>query len=143
VTAIHVAFGPHDFRFTIPDLDEHPELLRIVLKHVPRKLNIGKIKRRFSNTQQRAYVSNGCIHCDSIVGQFFEHDVYDVEEPLCRFPIAISEQWRRAITMKHDGSEPGWGIYPDSGGSPDWLKFRNPAAPAVKWEAEEDWGKRR
>jgi ATP-dependent DNA ligase len=28
-----------------------------------------------------------------------------------------------------------------SGRSPDWLKFKNPAAPAVKREAEEDWGK--
>ena len=30
-----------------------------------------------------------------------------------------------------------------SGRSPDWLKMKNPAAPAVKREAEEDWGKRR
>jgi bifunctional non-homologous end joining protein LigD len=30
-----------------------------------------------------------------------------------------------------------------SGRSPDWLKCKNPAAPAVKREAEEDWGKRR
>jgi ATP-dependent DNA ligase len=27
--------------------------------------------------------------------------------------------------------------------SPDWLKFQNPEAPAVKREAEEDWGRRR
>jgi len=27
-----------------------------------------------------------------------------------------------------------------SGRSPDWLKFKNPNAPAVKREAEEDWG---
>jgi ATP-dependent DNA ligase len=27
--------------------------------------------------------------------------------------------------------------------SPDWLKMKNPAAPAVKREAEEDWGRRR
>jgi hypothetical protein len=26
-------------------------------------------------------------------------------------------------------------------GVKDWLKFKNPAAPAVKREAEEDWGK--
>jgi hypothetical protein len=26
-----------------------------------------------------------------------------------------------------------------SGRSPDWLKFKNPLAPAVKREAEEDW----
>ena len=28
-----------------------------------------------------------------------------------------------------------------SGRSPDWLKFKNPAAPAVKRETEEDWSK--
>ena len=27
-----------------------------------------------------------------------------------------------------------------SGRSPDWLKFKNPDAPAVTREAEEDWG---
>jgi bifunctional non-homologous end joining protein LigD len=30
-----------------------------------------------------------------------------------------------------------------SGRSPDWLKMKNPDAPAVKREAEEDWGKSR
>jgi bifunctional non-homologous end joining protein LigD len=30
-----------------------------------------------------------------------------------------------------------------SGRSPDWLKFKNPAAPAVRRESEEDWGKGR
>ena len=30
-----------------------------------------------------------------------------------------------------------------SGRSPDWLKMKNPDAPAVKREAEEDWGKDR
>ena len=29
-----------------------------------------------------------------------------------------------------------------SGRSPDWLKMKNPNAPAVKREEEEDWGKR-
>jgi bifunctional non-homologous end joining protein LigD len=28
-----------------------------------------------------------------------------------------------------------------SGRSPDWLKSKNPAAPAVKREIEEDWSK--
>ena len=30
-----------------------------------------------------------------------------------------------------------------SGRTKDWLKFKNPAAPAVKREAEEDWGRDR
>jgi ATP-dependent DNA ligase len=29
-----------------------------------------------------------------------------------------------------------------SGRSPDWLKMKNPSAPAVKREGEEDWGDR-
>jgi hypothetical protein len=29
----------------------------------------------------------------------------------------------------------------DADRSPDWLKFKNPAAPAVKRDAEEDWGR--
>ena len=28
-----------------------------------------------------------------------------------------------------------------SGRSSDWLKFKNPQAPAVRREAEEDWGR--
>jgi ATP-dependent DNA ligase len=30
-----------------------------------------------------------------------------------------------------------------SGRSPDWLKMKNPDAPAMTREAEEDWSKRR
>jgi ATP-dependent DNA ligase len=30
-----------------------------------------------------------------------------------------------------------------SGRSRDWLKMKNPDAPAVRREAEEDWGKQR
>jgi hypothetical protein len=30
-----------------------------------------------------------------------------------------------------------------SGSSRDWLKFKNPNAPAVRREADEDWGKER
>jgi hypothetical protein len=30
-----------------------------------------------------------------------------------------------------------------SGRSKDWFKFKNPAAPAVKREAEEEWSKER
>ena len=41
----------------------------------------------------------------------------------------------RALSLKRLGS-----TY-RSGRTSDWLKFKNPAAPAVKREAEEDWGR--
>jgi hypothetical protein len=34
-----------------------------------------------------------------------------------------------------------WTASEKSGRSPDWLKFKNPAAPAVRREVEEDWGR--
>jgi hypothetical protein len=37
-------------------------------------------------------------------------------------------------------SRSGWKRY-RSGRSPDWLRFKNPETPAVKREAEEDWGR--
>jgi len=33
------------------------------------------------------------------------------------------------------------GSYYRSGRTKDWLKFKNPEAPAVRREAEEEWGK--
>jgi hypothetical protein len=33
-------------------------------------------------------------------------------------------------------------LSPLHGRSSDWLKFKDPEAPAVKREAEEDWGRR-
>ena len=43
------------------------------------------------------------------------------------------------IVSKRVGSK----YRPGPGKCSDWIKVKNPAAPAVKREAEEDWGKRR
>jgi ATP-dependent DNA ligase len=49
--------------------------------------------------------------------------------------------FQQACKMGLEGSsQSGLGSRYRSGGSPDWLKFKNPEAPAVKREAEEDWG---
>jgi competence protein CoiA len=110
VTGIVVKFGPHDCRFGLSEIGEHSELLPTVLRHLPRNLNIGKIKRRFSNSLKKSYVSNGCFSCGVLQGEFFNHEAYDAEEPLCRFTVTLSDQWRRAIITKN-GFEPGWGVY--------------------------------
>jgi Competence protein CoiA-like family len=111
VTGIVIEFGPHHCRFELSEIGEHPELLRTVLSHIPRNRNIGEIKRRSSSTLGRAYVSNGCFQCGVLQGEFFNHELYDVEEPLCRFTVALSEQWRRAIVNHHEFVESGWGVY--------------------------------
>jgi hypothetical protein len=58
---------------------------------------------------------------------------------------AITEESNQRLTKEaatslrrflHEGGSPY-----RSGRYKDWLKFKNPDAPAVKREAEEDWGK--
>jgi hypothetical protein len=34
------------------------------------------IKRRFSRTRQESYLSNGCIYCDALVGDWFLHELF-------------------------------------------------------------------
>jgi ATP-dependent DNA ligase len=58
---------------------------------------------------------------------FFEGDGYMLFEHMCK-------RCCEGIVSKRLGS-----LY-RSGRSPHWLKIKNPKAPAVKREAEEDWG---
>jgi hypothetical protein len=54
--------------------------------------------------------------------------LFHANRPPRRFPDAVNETYRFGLSR---------------GSNADWLKFKNPEAPAVKREAEEDWGKDR
>jgi hypothetical protein len=43
-------------------------------------LGIGTVKPRYSKTMGAYYLSNGCVHCDAIMGDFFLHDA-ETENP--------------------------------------------------------------
>jgi ATP-dependent DNA ligase len=47
-----------------------------------------------------------------------------------------------ALWAARASSRSGWARVMSRGDSRDWLKFKNPNAPAVKREAEEEWGTR-
>jgi Competence protein CoiA-like family len=109
ITGIDVACGANELSFTIPDLGEHAQPLENVLSRVPGDLEIGSIKPRFSKTQNRSYVSNGCFHCGALIGEFYEHDAWDEQETVLAFSIQISEQWKKAIES-HCGYEETWSV---------------------------------
>ena len=46
-----------------------------------RSQGIGAVRSRFSKTRGGAYLSNGCVHCDSLQGAFYEHEVWHEAEP--------------------------------------------------------------
>jgi hypothetical protein len=116
ITGIDVAFGADEFSFTIPDLGEYSQPLESVLSRLPGDLEIGRIRPRFSKTQGRCYVSNGCFHCDVLIGEFFEHDAWDEQDTVSTFSIRISREWRKAIE-NHCAYRQAWGIYPFPGSS--------------------------
>jgi hypothetical protein len=110
ITGIDVAFGPNRYGFSVPDLWGYPDLFEIVLGRLPDDLGLGAIKRRFSKTQGRSYLSNGCAHCDRIIGENYEHDAWEDQATVCAFPIRLSERWQEAIEG-NVGYEDGWAVY--------------------------------
>jgi bifunctional non-homologous end joining protein LigD len=67
-------------------------------------------------------------HPGIVLDEFFERDGEILFEHACKLGC-------EGIVSKRLGSRYR------SGRSPHWLKVKNPAAPAVKREAEEDWGR--
>ncbi|HAX5102291.1 TPA: hypothetical protein JZG64_004556 [Escherichia coli] len=62
-----------------------PEAKDLIATHVDNKklraAGIGTVKTRYSKTVGQSYISNGCVHCDSLMGDFFLCDIYcDTDE---------------------------------------------------------------
>lgn len=108
IAGIEVQVGPDSCRLTVADLDPYPDLLPVILGHVPDSLVLGPIKKRFSQTQSRSYLSNGCPSCDRIFGEFFEHDVWDVEQTTAQFTFQLTDSWRRALMDDGRMSQHWW-----------------------------------
>lgn len=58
-----------DFSFTEPGVPSF--LLSHFGNERLRKLGVGTIKKRYSKTEASSYISNGCVHCDALQGNFF------------------------------------------------------------------------
>ena len=110
VTGVVVDVGPVDYRFSVPELDAHLDLFEGLRRRIPEGIGIGSIKRRYSKTQKRSYLSNGCAHCGALMGEYFEHDACEDEETVCEFQTRIDEIWQGAIQQHQDYVE-GWGVY--------------------------------
>lgn len=86
-----------NFRFQLRTIEEAGDqglkwLDKYVGKDKVADAGIGPLKRRWSHTQQRRYLSNGCRHCDSLQGQFFEHQIaFEAAKVLT--VIAPVEEW--------------------------------------------------
>ena len=110
ISEICVLVGPEEYRFTVPDFDKYPALLQPVLRHLPNHWQVGETKRRYSKGQGRSYLSNGCMHCDALIGQFLEHNAWSDGQETCELGVAIDDQWLAAIRER--GYKETWIVYP-------------------------------
>ena len=112
ITRLEASCGPYKGDLCIPTLGEKPGLAREVCKNLPEGLGIGDIKPRYSKTQGRKYLSNGCVHCGALIGEFYEHDAWDAQETVCEFSIRIDEHSYPEV-WEVFGASPFdcWGVY--------------------------------
>lgn len=113
VSGLEIASGPHLFRLSVPDLTTHTHLFHDVLPLVEARRDIGRIKMRHSRTQGRSYLSNGCAHCDALVGQFHECEARTEETKIGEVEIQFGDDWIGVIEATGD-EEPAWGVYAPS-----------------------------
>ena len=81
---------------------DEPSALAFAAAYLPvGTLQVGEIKERSSRTAGETYLSNGCFHCDALLGNFF---LFHGELPkfsLPKGPLA-SRCWPRSVPRVTD-----------------------------------------
>jgi len=86
INALHLFNKDNVFIPSMPLSDS--SIAELVLKNFSNnellKFNIGTIKSRYSKTCGYSYLSNGCVHCDALMGDFFleRDDLFSPSETL-------------------------------------------------------------
>jgi competence protein CoiA len=108
ITRVCFSIGSNvEHEFSVPDLTNRPHIAKSVLSRIPKELSIGAIKHRFSKTQERRYLSNGCFHCGALMGAFFEHDAWDGQVEVLTYPLRIDEHCIEELLCDEESPEAG------------------------------------
>lgn len=74
-SACNARIKPEEALWESNNIEYRPEIIELAEKFVESRkdlgLNLGQIKKRFSNTVNKSYISFGCYKCDSIFGDFY------------------------------------------------------------------------
>ena len=80
VTGVSGRAGPHSLFFRLQEDGCTRTLAKLIQECTRLRTDIGTIKPRYSYTLGHSYLSNGCAQCDAIIGQFYEHHAWYVQE---------------------------------------------------------------
>lgn len=64
--------------------------------------SVGAVKHRSSKTMGRSYLSNGCVHCDAILGKFYDHEVWHEAQPRFTIDAMIDDAWVQRLPKHCD-----------------------------------------
>lgn len=112
VSAVLPGFG--DFEATIYQFVEGLGVAgRLLVKewlpeNVLREHGIGELKSRYSRMAGGEYLSNGCVHCDAIQGQFFDHDYCFDAGTVMTVDVDVKAVWVVAISSAHEDAARWW-----------------------------------
>jgi hypothetical protein len=74
-SACNAKIKPAEALWESNSIEYRPEIIELAEKFIESRkdlgLNLGQIKKRFSNTVNKSYISFGCYKCDSIFGDFY------------------------------------------------------------------------
>jgi competence protein CoiA len=112
ITSIEIATDQGAFDFSLPDLTHHPHLLVEILQRLPSSFDRKVIQERYSHTQRRSYVSNGCAKCNRLFGEFMvAHEPSEIDQ-IATFPARLDSRWLALLGSHPDIeiSQPAWWV---------------------------------
>ena len=84
------------------------EIARMLPAQLLKRHGIGALKSRFSKTEERAYISNGCVHCDALQGRFFEQRLTRYERTLLTVRGQLQAHWMPFLSESRKDAEHWW-----------------------------------
>lgn len=106
--ASRVLPGREDLATDIYQFEDVPEGNKLLDSLLPRDLlrkqGIGALKPRFSKTEGRSYLSNGCVHCDALQGRFFDHELVWESAPVLEVEVELSTNLATGLGF----ADPDW-----------------------------------
>jgi len=112
-SACNAKIKPEEALWESNSIEYRPEIIELAEKCIENRkdlnLKLGQIKKRYSNTVKKSYISFGCYKCDSIFGDFF---VMEAKIDIMYGPKELSYQGEIELRENFELHLPHW-CFPD------------------------------
>lgn len=102
IFGLDVVIADEAFEVSLRDLTRFEGLIEELRSKLPEAFDQGHLKLRYSRTLKERYLSNGCLGCDRLYGDFFMAGYRNEARVLCEFPISLSGGWSQLIQESDD-----------------------------------------